>query len=770
MREYGRYFALARCGEKARLPLTELGKLVDAPLGALDPSRSFSPPPNVPGIPFVGNLLDFKKYPREFLIDAAARCGDVFRISTPIGPVNFISGAPCRLLAQKPEEYGLHREGFFKAFETETDVDIFGVQGEHHHRLRGLLKLGYSRQITAQQTSDIAAVVQDVASEWRDHSTFDLFKIGSRIALWSSMATATPIDLRPWTDDFIRAGNTVMSIMVRALPPQAAYTPWYRLAKGRMWKILGEVVARHRAGEFASMPNMSITDALLQTVNSAGEQMDDTAARGAVAYSIVGTDIYVGRTIGFLLYEVLRDPDLYAHIRREIDTAFADGVYDPARFRRMPYLRGAYMETLRFYPLLPGIAFFASRDIEVGGFKIAKDELMFLSPQIAHFSRTFYKNPTTFDATRCMAPRNEHLQSGAHAAFGVGKRTCLAPGMVEIITLTAVCALLRSVMLDLERPTQTLDLAMNPLIAPKSVVRVVVKGRRDPSKLVADAASLSESADVVSAIEEDRSKTSIPNLEPEDHDDGAMLVEQGAEADAFFVLLEGTAEVSRAVNGEAPAVIRTLEAGASFGEIGLLKHVPRTATVRAKGPVRVLRVPRTTFMQIVADNDVTAGDLGALFKRRYLQQGLARAMPALDTSKLGSLASEFQLVHFKPGDVIIKQGNVADAFFVIVSGIVDVFKEKDTGRAHLRALEAGAYMGEIGILQAQARTATCEAKTAVDVIRIERKQFIDMLGGGGAVFEDVATVVGRRLMSDLAKVGATVPPPPMKPAPQEPKS
>jgi len=185
--------------------------------------------------------------------------------------------------------------------------------------------------------------------------------------------------------------------------------------------------------------------------------------------------------------------------------------------------------------------------------------------------------------------------------------------------------------------------------------------------------------------------------------------------------------------------------------------------VRASSDVRVLRVQRSIFMQIVADNDVTSGDLGALFKRRYIQQGLARAMPALDLSQGAGLAAIFKLVHHKPGDVIIKQGNAADAFFVIVSGSVDVFKERKDGRAHLRTLEPGAYMGEIGILQGQPRTATCEAKTAVDVIRIERDAFVSLLGGAGAVMEDVATIVGRRLMADLAAPGNSIVPPKMSP-------
>ena len=77
---------------------------------------------------------------------------------------------------------------------------------------------------------------------------------------------------------------------------------------------------------------------------------------------------------------------------------------------------------------------------------------------------------------------------------------------------------------------------------------------------------------------------------------GETLVEQGEVGDAFYAIRSGQAEVYE--NGEFK---RTLGPGDHFGEIALLLDVPRTATVVARTPMRVYRLDREGFDQLVAD-------------------------------------------------------------------------------------------------------------------------------------------------------------------------
>ena len=77
---------------------------------------------------------------------------------------------------------------------------------------------------------------------------------------------------------------------------------------------------------------------------------------------------------------------------------------------------------------------------------------------------------------------------------------------------------------------------------------------------------------------------------------GLDVVAQGDAADAFYVVLAGNLSVSFVRGpGRAPEFLRTLGAGDGFGEIGLLKGIPRTATVRTTNSCRLLRISSDTF-------------------------------------------------------------------------------------------------------------------------------------------------------------------------------
>jgi CRP-like cAMP-binding protein len=82
-----------------------------------------------------------------------------------------------------------------------------------------------------------------------------------------------------------------------------------------------------------------------------------------------------------------------------------------------------------------------------------------------------------------------------------------------------------------------------------------------------------------------------------DYPAGTVILREGEAGDAFYLIAEGTAQVT-----EGGRHLRDLGPAGSFGEIALIKGVPRTATVRASTDVRAYRLASSDFLSAVTGN------------------------------------------------------------------------------------------------------------------------------------------------------------------------
>ena len=82
--------------------------------------------------------------------------------------------------------------------------------------------------------------------------------------------------------------------------------------------------------------------------------------------------------------------------------------------------------------------------------------------------------------------------------------------------------------------------------------------------------------------------------------DGEELLTQGEEGDAYYVIVAGAVEVIRD-----DRVVASLGPGEGFGEIALLRDVPRTATVRTTAPTSLLALHRQPFLVAVTGTEAS---------------------------------------------------------------------------------------------------------------------------------------------------------------------
>ncbi len=107
------------------------------------------------------------------------------------------------------------------------------------------------------------------------------------------------------------------------------------------------------------------------------------------------------------------------------------------------------------------------------------------------------------------------------------------------------------------------------------------------------------------------------------------------------------------------------------------------------------------------------------------RSALFRSLPVEHAEKLRPLLRE---EHFEFGDVIVKQGDAADALYLLTSGRARVVKVTESGEEiALTTLRPGDEFGELALISGGTRNATVRCSTAVDALRLDVKDFLPLL-------------------------------------------
>ena len=177
------------------------------------------------------------------------------------------------------------------------------------------------------------------------------------------------------------------------------------------------------------------------------------------------------------------------------------------------------------------------------------------------------------------------------------------------------------------------------------------------------------------------------------------------------------------------------------------------ATVTAVGgPLEAIELSRPTFLDLVTRSDFVSGEIAAMMRKRIAQNRLREAIPELQASELARILPEFTSETRTGGEVVIRQGEDADRFYIMVDGEAIVSQRTpENADREIARLTSGQYFGEIGLLQGCPRTANVrisELGTAT-LLSTDRQGFEAMVRATGGIKGDLAHALLRR-MSDRA--------------------
>jgi cytochrome P450 len=439
--------------------------------------------PKLPGLPFLGNIREFRSNRLDLLLRVSQECGDIgiFRVGPwPVVLVNSPEYVYNVLVANADafEKAPLLRQHLRPLLGN----GLVSSENEFHKRQRQLIAPAFQHHRIATSAEVIAAYAERIQDDWADGTTINIGDEMMRLTLWIVGKTLFGADvlseaaeMRATLTTIAHVANDMANTLIRV--PASWPTrrnQHFRQAITRLDATIGRIIeqrrqANHDQGDLLSM--------LLHAQDEDdGSFMTDQQVRDeAITLFIAGHET-TAQALTWTWYLLTQHPAVYAQLRTEVDRVLGGRTPTSTDLPALPYTLQVFKEALRLYPPSWVILRQAQQSVGVGNYELPRGMRVAVSPYTLHRRPDDFPHPEEFDPDRFTLQAETHRPRYAYLPFGAGPRVCIGNHFALMEAHLILSALIQRVTFELV-PRQQIE--PEPLITlrPKGGIKVVVRRR-----------------------------------------------------------------------------------------------------------------------------------------------------------------------------------------------------------------------------------------------------------------------------------------------------
>ncbi|UCG94228.1 MAG: cyclic nucleotide-binding domain-containing protein [Candidatus Aerophobus sp.] len=217
----------------------------------------------------------------------------------------------------------------------------------------------------------------------------------------------------------------------------------------------------------------------------------------------------------------------------------------------------------------------------------------------------------------------------------------------------------------------------------------------------------------------------IKKITPKSFEPESMICMEGDEGNSIFIISQGEVGVYKK-NREGKAMwLNNLKEGDFFGEFGFLSESGRKASVKAVVESEVLEISKDDFKEIIDEFPRVSEVLVDLYKNRVLNNLLALSplFEKLKPEEREKVVERFQLIVKDKDAIVVREGEAGDCLYIIHSGEVEVYTDKEGSKVVLANLREGDFFGEISLITGEKRTATVRTTQQTRLMGLSKEDF-----------------------------------------------
>ncbi|WP_327350718.1 cytochrome P450 [Streptomyces sp. NBC_01304] len=400
--------------------------------------------PEVPGAwPLLGHIVPMLRRPLEFL-PATAEFGRVVQVRFGRMPVYVVTHPEAVRELLVPGDIDFTRGRIFEKLVPALGNGIATVSGAEHRRQRRLLQPVFTRERLTAYASIMREAAEEATASWQDGQRLAVDDVMNDLALTALTRSLFKFTASSDTAEAIKDGMQQLTngLLLRTVLP----TSWeripspgnirFRRAMARMHRAIDDVISTYRtAGEDRG----DVLSALLAVRDTDGTGLSDEEIHAQVmTLALTGIEA-PGAALGWVMYEIGRNPEVAVRVHDEIDTVL-DG--RPPHFDDLPdlsYLGRVIDEVLR---LRTPLVFMrrALSAVRIGEVTIPAGAEIVYSPYLMHHDARWFHDPLRFDPDRWLPQNARHIPKGAYIPFAAGAYQCIGKmfATMELAIVTAV--------------------------------------------------------------------------------------------------------------------------------------------------------------------------------------------------------------------------------------------------------------------------------------------------------------------------------------------
>ena len=290
------------------------------------------------------------------------------------------------------------------------------------------------------------------------------------------------LDCSEYSEELIAYEHrALITHVMGALPKFMLKTPKMRRARHHIPRLVREIHASHTAAQRAGL-EPDIADAILKLHGSDPQLLPETDIAFPFVAAMVAS-IYLGSSLGFAVYAMVSDPDIYEGVRREADALFGNGrepAPDEFNPSSMDVTHRLFLESERMYPVIPWQFRTVMNRCEINGFELPAETQLLVCQTACHYSPEHFPEPLRFDIDRYLPDRWEQTTSSAYAPYGLGTHTCLGHRWVELQVPVNLLLIAHHLNLEIEPDNYRLRINPFPTSAPSRKLKFRVTEVRNP--------------------------------------------------------------------------------------------------------------------------------------------------------------------------------------------------------------------------------------------------------------------------------------------------